>query len=67
MMFIIYAERPLQYRSSPYSYDLFNLYLSSTEPDKSLELNSFSPWRSYTNVHLNFLKNGKKDFLNSKF
>lgn len=54
MMFIIYAERPLQYRSSPHSCDLFNLYPSSIDPDKSLEPDSFSPWRAYTNAHLSF-------------
>lgn len=41
MVFIIYAERPLWYRSSPHSCDLFNLHPSSTDSDKSLEPNSF--------------------------
>lgn len=45
MMFIIYAERPLQYRSFPHSCDLFNLYPSSTYLDKSFEPDSFSPWK----------------------
>lgn len=53
-MFIIYAERPLQYRSFPHSCDLFNLYPSSTDLDKSLELDSFSPWKAYTTAHLCF-------------
>lgn len=52
MMFIIYAERPLQYRSFPHSCDLFNLYPSSTDLDKSLEPDSFSPWKAHTKAHL---------------
>lgn len=54
MMFIIYAERPLQYRSFPHSCDLFNLYPSSIDLDKSLEPDSFSPWKAYTKAHLRF-------------
>lgn len=54
MMFIIYAERPLQYRSFPHSCDLFNLYPSSIDLDKSLEPDSFSPWIAYTKAHLRF-------------
>lgn len=52
MMFIIYAERPLQYRSFPHSCDLSNLYPSSTDLDKSLEPDSFSPWKAHTKAHL---------------
>lgn len=53
-MFIIYAERPLQYRSFPHSCDLFNLYPSSIDLDKSLEPASFSLWKAYTKTHLRF-------------
>lgn len=64
MMFIIYAEKPLQYRSFPHSCDLFNLYPSSIDLDKSWEPDSFSPWKAYTNAHLRFFltpqKNRKK-------
>lgn len=62
MMFIIYAERPLQYRSFPYSCDLFNLYPSSTDLDKSLEPASFSPWKAYTKTHLCFSLTPQKKF-----
>lgn len=65
MMFIIYAERPLQYRSSPYSCDLFNLYPRSIDPDKSLESDSFSPWRAYTNIHLSLKKNKTHTYIPS--
>lgn len=54
MVFIIYAERPLQYRSFPHSCDLFNLYPSSTDLDKSLAPDSFSPWKAHTKAHLRF-------------
>lgn len=61
MIFIIYAERPLQYRSFPHSCDLFNLYPSSTDLDKSLELDSFSPWKAYTKAHLRFFPTPQKE------
>lgn len=61
MMFIIYAERPLQYRSFPHSCDLFNLYPSSIDLDKSLEPASFSPWKAYTKPHLRFSLTPQKE------
>lgn len=54
-MFIIYAERPLQYRSFPHSCDLSHLYPSSIDLDKSFEPDSFSPWKARTQAHLRFL------------
>lgn len=61
MLFIIYAERPLQYRSFPHSCDLFNLYPSSTDLDKSLEPDSFSPWKAHTKAHLRFCLTPQKE------
>lgn len=60
-MFIIYAERPLQYRSFPHSCDLFNLYPSSTDLDKSLDPASFSPWKAHTKAHLQFCLTPQKE------
>lgn len=51
MIFIIYAERPFQYRSSPHSCDLFNLHQGKIVGDESGASKAHSPQRADMGPH----------------